>query len=56
MQPREDLPVRAVAEAAAGALADMAADLPYANPVDSEALHAGIEFERWLVDACRNVR
>jgi hypothetical protein len=41
-----------VAARAAGALKDLAADLPYADPEDREALRAGIDFERWLLESC----
>lgn len=34
-------------------LAELADELPYAAPEDREALHAGIEFERGLIECCR---
>jgi len=45
--------LRATAVQARAALEDLAADLPYAAPEDREALQAGIEFERWLLESCR---
>ena len=34
-------------------LEELADELPYAAPVDREALLAGIDFERWLLESCR---
>lgn len=45
--------VLTVAARAAGALEDLADDLPYVSPDDREALRAGIEFERALLETCR---
>jgi hypothetical protein len=52
MQPAEEHRVRAVAVRAAWTLEELADDLPYAAPVDREALRAGIDFERWLLESC----
>lgn len=47
--------LRARAAQARAALEDLAADLPYAGSAAREALTAGIEFERWLLESCRVV-
>ena len=52
MQRVEERRVLAVAARAAWTLEELAADLPYAAPVDREALQAGIDFERWLLESC----
>ena len=38
-----------------GALCELATDLPYASAAEREALQAGIEFERWLLENCQAV-
>jgi len=48
-----DALLRWTAGRAHGALCELAADLPYASSAEREALQAGIEFERWLLDGCR---
>ena len=50
-----DALLRWAAVRAHGALCEMAADLPYAAPEDREAMQAGIEFERWLLENCQAV-
>ncbi len=34
-------------------LEELADELPYATPVDREALKAGVDFEGWLLESCR---
>jgi hypothetical protein len=54
MRHREAL-LRWTAGRAHGALRELADELPYAAPEDREALQAGIEFERWLLENCQAV-
>ncbi|HNQ22557.1 MAG TPA: hypothetical protein PKK06_05625 [Phycisphaerae bacterium] len=56
MEPKPTIPLAIVARRARYRLEELAADLPYAGPDDREALHAGIEFERWLLESCRRCR
>lgn len=37
-------------------LEELAAELPYAAPAEREALRAGINCERWLLQCCATVR
>lgn len=48
-------PIHAVAARARFRLEELAADLPYAGPDEREALRAGIQFERWLLESCRHL-
>jgi hypothetical protein len=48
-------PIQALAVRARYRLEELAADLPYAAPDDREALHAALEFERWLLESCRRL-
>ena len=53
MQPFETHRVLAVAARAAWAMEDLADELPYASPAEREAVRAGIDFERWLLESCQ---
>ena len=53
MRPSETHRVLAVAARAAWALEDLADELPYAPSDKREALQAGIDFERRLLESCR---
>jgi hypothetical protein len=53
MQPSETRRVLAVAARAAWALEDLTDELPYAPSDKREALQAGIEFERGLLESCQ---
>lgn len=50
------IPIATVAQRARYRLEELAAELPYAAPEDREAIHAGIEFERWLLGSCQHCR
>jgi len=52
MRHRDAL-LRWTAGRAHGALCELAADLPYASSAEREALQAGIDFERWLLESSR---
>lgn len=51
--PHRDEPLRRTVVRARWTLEELADELPYAAPEDREALHAGIDFERWLLATCR---
>jgi hypothetical protein len=55
MERTTTIPLAIIAIRARYRLEELAADLPYAAPNDREALHAGIAFERWLLESCRRL-
>jgi hypothetical protein len=55
MQERDDSRLRITADRARWTLEELADELPYASPDDREALRAGIDFERWLLENCQTV-
>lgn len=52
MHEAERARLRSAASRARCRLEELAADLPYADADDREAIRAGIEFERWLLESC----
>lgn len=56
MHEQDWVRLRAVAEYTEGCLAELTETWLYAPPDQREALHAGIEFERQLLEACNDCR
>ena len=56
MQRMTAIPIATVAQRARYRLEELAAELPYAALDEREAVHAGIEFERWLLESCQHCR
>ena len=46
--------VLAVARNATNKIAKLAGEFSHAAPEDKEAIQAGIDFERWLKETCRD--
>ena len=55
MERITETPLAIVAARARYRLEELAAELPYAGPIDKEAVRAGIDFERWLLESCRRL-
>lgn len=55
MERTTQIPLAIVAARARYRLEELAAELPYTGPEDREAIQAGIQFERWLLESCRQL-
>ena len=54
MTKLKDQMVLAVARNATNKIAKLAGEFSHAAPEDKEAIQAGIDFERWLKETCRD--